>query len=171
MDDVPDRSASSDSARPDPDSGTGVAPATERTGVDESSPAPDLPQVFRIQPLAYFAVPMMFVVTVLLAGASLPWLGWTMILPVLLGLWIWRLRTVVTDDGLEAVGTISTRDIAWAEIKGLQFPRWGAVRAVLINDTKVRLPAISFQDLPRLSAASRGRIPDPFEAAEASSAD
>ena len=139
--------------------------AARSTADDEPSAEVTLPQVFRIQPLAYFAVPMMFIVTVVLAGASLPLLGWTLVLPVLLGFWIWRLRTVVTEDGLEAVGTIATRDIGWAEIDGLQFPRWGSVRAVLINGTKVRLPAITFQDLPRLSAASRGRIPDPYAAA------
>jgi hypothetical protein len=131
------------------------------------APAVELPQTFRIQRLAYFAVPMMFVVTVILAGASLVWLGWTLILPVLLGWWIVRIRTVVTEDGLRAVHTFSTREIPWSEIDGLQFPRWSSVRAVLANGTRVRLPAITFADLPRLSAASRGRIPDPYAAAAA----
>ncbi len=122
----------------------------------------DTQHTFRISRVAYFAVPMTFVVTVILAGASLAWLGWTLVIPVLLGWWIWRLRTIVTDDGIEAVGTFGRREIGWEEIDGLQFARWGAVRAVLINDTKVRLPAITFRDLPQLSAASGGRIPDPY---------
>ncbi|RPA13027.1 PH domain-containing protein [Gordonia sp. OPL2] len=106
---------------------------------------------------------MMFVVTVILAGASLVWLGWTLILPIVLGWWIARIRTVVTEDGLRAVHTFSTREIAWNEVEGVQFPRWGSVRAVLVNGVRVRLPAITFADLPRLSAASQGRIPDPYE--------
>ncbi|MYR05030.1 PH domain-containing protein [Gordonia sp. SID5947] len=110
---------------------------------------------------------MMFIVTVILAGASLVWLGWTLILPVLLGWWIVRIRTVVTEDGLKAVHTFSTREIAWNELDGLQFPRWSSVRAVLVNGARVRLPAITFADLPRLAAASRGRIPDPYAAAAA----
>nr|WP_237421638.1 PH domain-containing protein [Gordonia sp. SID5947] len=126
-----------------------------------------MPQTFRIQRIAYFAVPMMFIVTVILAGASLVWLGWTLILPVLLGWWIVRIRTVVTEDGLKAVHTFSTREIAWNELDGLQFPRWSSVRAVLVNGARVRLPAITFADLPRLAAASRGRIPDPYAAAAA----
>ncbi|WP_343287174.1 PH domain-containing protein [Gordonia sp. SID5947] len=130
-------------------------------------PEVELPQTFRIQRIAYFAVPMMFIVTVILAGASLVWLGWTLILPVLLGWWIVRIRTVVTEDGLKAVHTFSTREIAWNELDGLQFPRWSSVRAVLVNGARVRLPAITFADLPRLAAASRGRIPDPYAAAAA----
>lgn len=124
----------------------------------------ELPQTFRIAKLAYFAVPMMFIVTLALAGGSFVWLGWTLILPVILAWWIVRIRTIVTEDGLRAVHTFGTRDIAWNEIDGLQFPRWGSVRAVLVNGARVRLPAITFADLPRLSAASRGRIPDPYAA-------
>ncbi|MGC5256669.1 PH domain-containing protein [Gordonia sp. DT218] len=134
---------------------------------DFTPPELELPQTFRIQRIAYFAVPMMFIVTVILAGASLVWLGWTLVLPVLLGWWIVRIRTVVTEDGLKAVHTFSTREIAWNELDGLQFPRWSSVRAVLVNGARVRLPAITFADLPRLSAASRGRIPDPYAAATA----
>ncbi|AZG48837.1 Low molecular weight protein antigen 6 [Gordonia insulae] len=119
--------------------------------------------MFRIQRIAYFAVPMMFIVTVILAGASLVWLGWTLVLPIVLAWWIVRIRTVVTEDGLRAVHTFGTREIAWDEVDGVQFPRWGSVRAVLVNGARVRLPAITFADLPRLSAASRGRIPDPYE--------
>ncbi|WAC56053.1 PH domain-containing protein [Gordonia sp. SL306] len=137
---------------------------------DSTPPEVELPQTFRIQRIAYFAVPMMFIVTVILAGASLVWLGWTLVLPVLLGWWIVRIRTVVTEDGLKAVHTFSTREIAWNELDGLQFPRWSSVRAVLVNGARVRLPAITFADLPRLSAASRGRIPDPYAAAAADQA-
>ncbi|GAA3693449.1 PH domain-containing protein [Gordonia hankookensis] len=137
---------------------------------DSTPPEVELPQTFRIQRIAYFAVPMMFIVAVILAGASLVWLGWTLALPILLGWWIVRIRTVVTEDGLKAVHTFSTREIAWNELDGLQFPRWSSVRAVLVNGARVRLPAITFADLPRLSAASRGRIPDPYAAAAADQA-
>lgn len=148
--------------------------AAQQSGTDEPASAhpaePDessttevaLPQVFRIQKVAYFTVPMVLVVTIILSGASLVWLGWTLILPVLLAIWIGRIRTIVTEDGIRAVHTFGTRDIPWGDIAGLQFPRWGSVRAVLTDKSRVRLPAIMFQDLPRLSAASGGRIPDPY---------
>ncbi|MBJ7290564.1 PH domain-containing protein [Williamsia sp.] len=132
---------------------------------DQPTPAPvELPIQFRIQPMAYFGVFMMMVTAVILAGASLTYLGWTLVLPVLGGYWMYRIRTVVTVDGLRAVGTLRTREIPWDELSGLSFPRWGAVRAVTTDSTRVRLPAIAFRDLPLLSAASAGRIPDPYAA-------
>ncbi|GAA1480973.1 PH domain-containing protein [Gordonia sinesedis] len=144
-------------------SGMNQAASAQPAEPDESSTADiPLPQVFRIQKVAYFTVPMVLVVTIILSGASLVWLGWTLVLPVLLAIWIGRIRTIVTEDGLRAVHTFGTRDIAWDDIAGLQFPRWGSVRAVLTDKSRVRLPAIMFQDLPRLSLASGGRIPDPY---------
>jgi hypothetical protein len=126
-----------------------------------------LPAVFRIHPIAYFAAFMMAVTSLALAGASLRYLGWTLLVPVLLALWIHRLRTIVTDEGVTAVSLRGRKSATWDQIAGLQFPRWGAVRAVLADPTsghksKLVLPAISFRDLPRLSEASRGRIPDPY---------
>lgn len=126
----------------------------------------ELPAVFRLNRVAYFTVPMVAIVCIILAGTSLVWLGWTLAIPVVIAVWIHRLRTVVTDDGLTAVGTFGSAAVAWTDIAGLQFPRWSAVRAVTSDGERVRLPAVGFHDLPRLSAASRGRIPDPFAAAD-----
>ncbi|MDL9935590.1 PH domain-containing protein [Gordonia sp. ABSL1-1] len=140
-------------------------PSPDRRSPDAEPTGPELPVEFRINRVAYFTVPMALIVAVILAGTSLVWLGWTLALPVLLGFWIHRLRTIVTADGLRAVGTFGTRDIAWTNLSGLQFPRWSAVRAVTEDGRRVRLPAVGFSDLPRLSQASGGRIPDPFAAA------
>lgn len=128
-----------------------------------SSPEITLPVSFRINKLAYFSVPLTLLVAVILAGASLTWLSWTLIIPVLLALWIHRLRTDVTDTGLHVVHTVGTEDLTWDRIRGLQFPKWSAVRAVLDDGSRVRLPAIAFCDLPLLSAASGGRIPNPYQ--------
>lgn len=124
----------------------------------------DYPVTFRINRIAYFTVPMVALVVVLLVGAS-PWFTFALVVPVVLWLWIHRLRTVVTEDGLRAVRMFSTTEIAWPEVAGLQFPKWSSVRAVLTDGSRVRLPAIGFRDLPALSIVSGGRIPDPFEAA------
>jgi hypothetical protein len=122
----------------------------------------ELPAVFRITPVAYFAAFMMGVTSLALAGASLRYLGWTLVVPILLALWIHRLRTIVTEDGVTAVSLRGRRSATWDQIAGLQFPKWGAVRAIRTDKSKLVLPAITFRDLPRLSAASRGRIPDPY---------
>ncbi len=130
-----------------------------------ATPAPvELPVEFRIQPIAYFGAFMMMVTAVVLAGASLTYLGWTLALPVVGGIWMYRVRSIVTVEGLRAVGTFGSREIPWEHLDGLSFPRWGAVRAVCKDDSTVRLPAIAFRDLPLLSAASAGRIPDPYAA-------
>lgn len=134
------------------------------------SPSVPLPQVFRIAKIGYLAVAMLFVATIVMAGASLAWLGWTLLFPVILAWWMTHIRTIATEPGLRAVHTFTSRDIAWAEIAGLQFPKWGSVRAVLTDGSRVRLPAITFSDLPRLAAASGGRIPDPYAAAAAADA-
>lgn len=137
-----------------------------RTGCHNVAvPEPDeieLPAEFRIPRIAYFAAFMMGVTCLVIAGVSLVWFGWTLVIPILLAFWIHRLRTIVTDEGVTAVNLRGRRSATWDEISGLQFPRWFAVRAVLKDKSKIALPAITFRDLPRLSAASRGRIPDPY---------
>ncbi|MGZ8176416.1 PH domain-containing protein [Williamsia sp. SKLECPSW1] len=122
------------------------------------------PVVFRIAGTAYFGPLMMMVTALILAGTSLVYLGWTLVVPFVAAWWMRHIRTVATADGVRAVGTLRTREFAWADLTGLSFPRWGSVRAELADSSRVRLPAVSFRDLPRLSAVSGGRIPDPYAA-------
>lgn len=163
-----DVSTSSDHSTHDaPTSGTTASVDATTADGTEAREVVELPQVFRVQKLAYFTVPAAFIVVIILSGASLVWLGWTLVLPVLLAVWIARVRTIVTEDGITAVGTFRTKQVPWSDLAGLQFSKWGPVRAVLTDESRVRLPALMFRDLPRLSAASRGRIPDPYAAAAA----
>lgn len=130
----------------------------------------ELPAEFRIHPISYFAVFMMGVSALVMAGVSFLYLGWTLLVPVVVAVWVHRLRTIVTEDGLTTRTLRGVRSATWDQITGLQFPRWGSVRAVLQDDSTLTLPAISFRDLPRLSAASRGRIPDPYAASDSAAA-
>jgi len=122
------------------------------------------PAVFRIAGIAYFGPIMMMVTALVLAGTSIVYLGWTLVLPFVVAYWMHRIRTVADADGVRAVGTFRTRRFAWTELAGISFPRWGSVRAELSDSSRVRLPAVSFRDLPRLSDVSGGRIPDPYAA-------
>ncbi|MBD0024188.1 PH domain-containing protein [Gordonia pseudamarae] len=147
------------------DSTTGDGKADGAVAANPARPATEviaLPVSFHISKLAYFTIPLTLLVAVILAGASVVWLGWTIIVPVLLLLWIRRVRTDVTDTGLHVVHTLGEKDLPWDRIRGLQFPKWSSVRAVLDDGSRVRLPAVTFRDLPLLSAASDGRIPDPY---------
>lgn len=121
-------------------------------------------KVFAISRLAYFAVPLVFLAAIVLMGISVPGFAWTLIIPVILAWWIHRLRTIVDEQGLTAVGTFHTTRIPWHDVAGLRFPKWKAVRVELTDGSSVRLPSISFNDLPLLAAASGGRVPDPFAA-------
>ncbi|MFW0791917.1 PH domain-containing protein [Gordonia sp. CPCC 205333] len=129
----------------------------------ETTATVELPVTIRISGIAYLAVLMAALVAVIFAGVNLAIFGWVLVIPVVLAFWIHRLRTVVTEDGLRAVSTFRTTDVTWAELDGLQFPKWGPVRAVRTDKSFVKLPAVGFVDLPVLSLASGGRVPDPYD--------
>jgi len=131
----------------------------------ESAAQVPLPATFRLPRLSYFSVGFTLFAVWIVAGAAIDYLGWLFILPVLQIAWMLRIKTIVTETGLTAVSTFGRHDVAWDQISGLQFRKWGAVRAVLVDKTQIRLPAITFRDMPLLSSASRGRIPDPYAAA------
>ncbi|MEH3156839.1 MAG: PH domain-containing protein [Gordonia paraffinivorans] len=138
------------------------------TAPDAAATAPsqvtDATAVFRIAGIAYIGPIMMMVTALVLAGTSLVYLGWTLVVPLVVAYWMHRIRTVADRDGIRAVGTVRTRTFAWTDLTGISFPRWGSVRAELTDSSRVRLPAVSFRDLPRLSEVSGGRIPDPYAA-------
>ncbi|GAB2646516.1 hypothetical protein GCM10027169_13500 [Gordonia jinhuaensis] len=162
---IPDVSSTNANANHSDRSHRATAAISTTGRATSDRPAVRLPLTIRIQPVAYFAPAMMFVTAIILAGTSLPYLGWTLVLPVVLAVWIWRLRTVVTADGLVSVRTFATTVMPWDTIAGLRFTRWGATKAVRTDGTSVSLPAVTFGHLPVMSAASSGRIPDPYAAA------
>ncbi|MBM7366431.1 PH domain-containing protein [Gordonia hydrophobica] len=120
-------------------------------------------KVFAISRLAYFAVPLVFLASIVLMGISVPWFAWTLVFPVLLAWWIHRLKTIVDGQGITAVGTRQTTRIPWHDVDGLRFAKWSSARVVLTDGTSVRLPSVGFNDLPLLAQASGGRVPDPFQ--------
>lgn len=92
-------------------------------------------------------------------------LGWTAILPLFAIYWIERTRTVVSDQGLDLRTVTSSRHLDWEQIRGVSIPPRGWVRAHLSDDTEVKLPAVSYDQLRKFVEASKGRIPDLFAAA------
>ncbi|NKY20944.1 PH domain-containing protein [Tsukamurella spumae] len=95
------------------------------------------------------------------AGAGAAVLGWALlVIPVLLALWILRVRTVIGPDGVRSVGVLRATTITWDEMSGIRIGDNGAVYAVRADGSEVRLPAVTISQLPRVAAASGGRIPD-----------
>lgn len=130
---------------------------------DSAGPGSEPPPstVFRIPVLALAGV------VLFLFGATFPvagnpaLFGWTLIFPVLAAYAVLRLRTTVTPDTLRARSMVQIRTVAWADVTGLSFPRLRWARATLADGSQVPLPAITIDDLPKLSRASNGAVPDP----------
>ncbi len=120
------------------------------------------PVVIRISPMAHFASAFLAVALLVLVPAWGMGSLALMILPVLLSVAIERLRTTADADAVTARGLTSSRALAWAEIEGLRFSRGGWARACRRRGDDVTLPAVTFSTLPQLTAASAGRVPNPY---------
>ena len=96
----------------------------------------------------------------LLAGP--PWFGLLMIIPLALSSVVIRLRTVADRDHV-IVRTLFGRDtVAWDDIDGLRFGRKAWAVARRRDGSELTLPAVTFSTLPLLTAASGGRVPNPY---------
>ncbi len=120
------------------------------------------PLVIRISPMAHFAVFFLFLG---LAALVFVWPSWTQVLfvlPVLVSAAIVRYRTVADRDTVSARTLLSSRTVPWTEIEGLRFTRSSWARARLRDGSEMTLPAVTFATLPLLTAASGGRVPNPY---------
>ncbi|MDF0586105.1 PH domain-containing protein [Tsukamurella sp. 8F] len=95
-------------------------------------------------------------------GTGVSWVGWLLLLiPLAMAAWILRVRTVVEPGSLKSVRLFGATTMKWEDVRGIRIARNGAVYAVRVEAPEVRLPAVTFGQLPRLSIASGGRVPDP----------
>ena len=117
--------------------------------------------VIRVTRLALVAV---LIVLICSTFPALGWpaaLGWLVLLPIVAAAWVIRSQTTVTPDGLETQSLFTSHTFAWAEIKGVRFPKRGWARADLGDGREMPLPAVTFDRIRELAAASGGHIPDP----------
>ena len=132
-------------------------------GVTSQSPsAPPKPVVIRLSPMAHFAVGflalgMLALVLSWPAGAA-P----VLVIPVILSACIIRLRTVADRDTVTARRLLGSETVRWEDIEGLRFGRGSWARAQLKDGRELLLPAVTFAALPLLTAASAGRVPNPY---------
>lgn len=121
--------------------------------------------VIRISPVAHLA--SAFLAFALLTAGSFAGAAAMlalMAIPVLASAAIERLRTVAEPDTVTARGLLKSRTIRWTQIEGLEFTRGRWARARLTDESTLVLPAVTFSTLPRLTAVSRGRVPNPYRA-------
>lgn len=117
---------------------------------------------FRV-PLVSLAAVLVSLIAAIPLAASAPGLEAVLALPLGLGIWVVRTRTVVGSERLAVRRLLSTRRLDWAQVVSLRVSAKRWVRVVLTDGTEVMLPAVRARDLPRLAAASGGRFPTPAE--------
>ncbi|MCR3719416.1 PH domain-containing protein [Prauserella flava] len=148
------------------------APLGEQQARDEQVVRKQRRAVFRVPAASLLTVPiLLFGVTPI--AFSAPGLQLLYLIPVAVVLWVVRVRTTATAEGLTVRTLTSSRSMRWDELSGLSITEKAAIRAVLTDGTPVPLPYVRLHHVPVLSLLSDGRIPDPSGAltSEAASAD
>ncbi len=136
--------------------------------MSENQPATQIP-LSRFRPLKthFFIVAFILVLCVIAMGFDW-WFSFTLIVPAIYVLWILRVRTEVDSRGIRAVYLLKgTNFVAWQDFQGILFNKAGKGYAVDKKDRRFVLPAITFNSLPDLNRATKGRIPDPVTPARA----
>ena len=86
-----------------------------------------------------------------------------LIIPAVASFAIIRYRTVADREHVTARTLLRSRTEAWADIDGLRFDKGSWAKAHLKDGTDMRLPAVTFATLPQLTAATDGRVPNPYD--------
>ena len=97
---------------------------------------------------------------VVFAGPS--WFALLLIIPIGLSAFIVRYRTVADKDAVSARTFLASETVSWDDIAGLRFGKGSWAYAQLKEGGELRLPAVTFSTLPLLTAASGGRVPNPY---------
>ncbi|GAA1475368.1 PH domain-containing protein [Corynebacterium felinum] len=106
------------------------------------------------------AAAIMVGILLLVIGADPLKLFWLLIIPILFIVWVLRSRTTVDEHGITATYAFARpRTVKWEECQGVGFAGSKAVAHTLSGET-FSLPGVSFNSLPQLEEASKGRIPD-----------
>ncbi|MFD3743180.1 PH domain-containing protein [Nocardia sp. NPDC058633] len=135
-----------------------------------NTPTPGV-HVIGVPRLAYIGV------LVLAFCVFFPFVGWPIALwplllaPVIAVWWVTRTHTTVSAAGLDLSTMVGKKHLDWAQIKGITIPKRGYVRARLVDDSEVKLPAVGYDRLRELIEASGGLLPDVFAAAEEAEAE
>ncbi|QPK80048.1 PH domain-containing protein [Corynebacterium lizhenjunii] len=113
------------------------------------------------------AIALMVMIAVIGIGWAPQYLAWVLIFPLAWMYWVLKARTIVSEEGLDIQYAFrGNRSLSWEQFAGIGFK---GARAFARTNTgeEINLPGITFNSLPRLSQASRGRIPDALSAGQA----
>lgn len=113
--------------------------------------------------MAHVAVGFLTLALLAVIFAGPPWFALLFAIPVVLSTVVIRYRTVADRDTVTARTLFGRSTVAWDEIDGLRFGRGAWAVARRRDGTEMALPAVTFSTLPLLTAASGGRVPNPYE--------
>ncbi|WP_179963995.1 PH domain-containing protein [Mycolicibacterium parafortuitum] len=119
--------------------------------------------VIRISPMAHVAIGFMFIGLMAVVFAGPAWFVVLFLIPVALSYVVMRYRTTADYEKVVARTLFGSHTVRWEDIDGLRFGRRAWAVARLHDGSEVPLPAVTFATLPQLTAASGGRVPNPYE--------
>lgn len=126
----------------------------------------DEPKVFRPSREHVIAIAMMIGIALIgILWAPLA-LGWLLIFPIVAIVWVYTASTTVGEDGI-AIKYLFRPNVrvGWDELTGVSFK--GAKALATTNSGEdYAMPGVTFNSLPDLAEASRGRITDVVTEAE-----
>ena len=120
----------------------------------------DTPQVFH--PSREHVIAIVLITGIALIGISWApvYLGWLLLLPVLWLVWVFTASTRVSEGGVALRYLVRpNRTIPWEDFAGIAF-RGSKALATTRSGAELPMPGVTFNSLPALSDASRGRITD-----------
>ena len=112
--------------------------------------------------MAHFAVGFLALGLLALVFAGPSWFVLLFIIPIGLSAFIVRYRTVADQETVTARTFLASQTVPWDDIAGLRFGKGSWAYAQLKDGGELRLPAVTFSTLPLLTAASGGRVPNPY---------
>ncbi|MGY1812052.1 PH domain-containing protein [Blastococcus sp. SYSU D00820] len=108
---------------------------------------------------------VLLLICVVPAATATPWALLLFVVPIAVAAWVLRVGVDLGDDGVTVRSLLSARRVPWSQVAGIRVGERGDLWVVTTGGTEVRLPVLRARDLPRLAAASGGRIPLPSTAA------
>jgi hypothetical protein len=128
-----------------------------------SDPPTSVPVIIKISPMAHLAVGFFALGLLTLVLAKPVVFAPLLVLPVLASVAVARYRTVADRDTVTARTLVHNRTVPWSDVDGLRFDKRSWALARLGDGSEFRLPAVTFATLPQLTAATDGRVPNPYD--------
>ncbi|WP_245783392.1 MULTISPECIES: PH domain-containing protein [Amycolatopsis] len=128
---------------------------------DPPQPVKRRKATFRVPLIALLAVFGLMVCLAPTAFADVPGLWALYVIPLGMIVYIVRMKTVATPQGLTVRTVFGRRELPWEALKGLSISKKAKVSAVLTDDSTIPLPSVRTRHLPVLALVSNGRLKDP----------